>query len=500
MSWLQVVVLSVVQGLTEFLPVSSSGHLAIVSRVFFADDAGASFTAVTQLGTELAVLLYFARDIGRILKAWFNGLFVAAHRSLDYWMGWYVIIGTIPIGVFGLLFKDEIRTGARNLWLIASALIVFSAVIAAAEYYGKQTRHVEQLTWKDSIIVGLAQCLALVPGVSRSGATISAGLFLGLDRELAARFGFLLAIPAVFASGLFSLPDAFHPVGEGMSASGPQLFVATVIAFVIGFFAVAWFLRFLVRPQHVLVRRLSRGARRRRADLVGHRGSLRDMTVILLRHGRSTSNTAHTLAGRTDGIDLDDKGREQAQAVVERLAGLPIRAIVRSPLLRCRRTVEPLAAALGLDPLVDERISEVDYGSWTGRKIGDLVKEPLWAVVQQQPSAAVFPCGEGLAYVQSRAVAAVREHDRRLAELHEGDALWVACTHGDVIKAVVADALGTHLDSFQRITADPASMSVIRYTALRPFVIHVNHTGAALTAGLLAKPPKVDGEGRQQGR
>jgi probable phosphomutase (TIGR03848 family) len=218
------------------------------------------------------------------------------------------------------------------------------------------------------------------------------------------------------------------------------------------------------------------------------------MTVILLRHGRSTSNTKHTLAGRTDGVDLDDKGREQAQKLVERLAGLPIRAIVRSPLLRCRRTVEPLAAALGLDPVVDERISEVDYGSWTGRKIGDLVKEPLWAVVQQQPSAAVFPGGEGLAHVQSRAVAAVREHDRRLGEQHKGDALWVACTHGDVIKAVVADALGTHLDSFQRITADPASMSVIRYTALRPFVIHVNHTGDALTAGLLAKPAKADGE------
>ena len=218
------------------------------------------------------------------------------------------------------------------------------------------------------------------------------------------------------------------------------------------------------------------------------------MTVILLRHGRSTSNTAHTLAGRSDGIDLDDKGREQAQTIVERLAGLPIRAIVRSPLLRCERTVEPLAAALGLEPVVDERISEVDYGDWTGRKIGDLVKEPLWAVVQQQPSAAVFPEGEGLAHVQSRAVTAVREHDRRLAELHEGDVLWVACSHGDVIKAVVADALGTPLDSFQRITADPASMSVIRYTALRPFVIHVNHTGAVLTAGLLAKPPQADGE------
>ncbi len=247
MSWVQVIVLAILQGLTEFLPVSSSGHLAIASRVFFTQDAGASFTAVTQLGTEVAVLVYFARDIVRIVKAWFNGLFVTAHRSADYWLGWWVIIGTIPIGVFGLLFKDQIRTGARNLWLIAIALIVFSAVIAAAEYYGRQTRRVEQLTWKDSIVVGLAQCLALVPGVSRSGATISAGLFLGMDRELAARFGFLLAIPAVFASGLFSLPDAFHPVGEGMSASGPQLLVATLIAFVVGFAAVAWFLRFLVR-------------------------------------------------------------------------------------------------------------------------------------------------------------------------------------------------------------------------------------------------------------
>jgi undecaprenyl-diphosphatase len=247
MSWVQVIVLSILQGLTEFLPVSSSGHLAIASRIFFTDDAGASFTAVTQLGTEFAVLLYFARDIGRILKAWALGLRDAVKRNADYWLGWYVIIGTIPIGVLGLLFKDQIRTGARNLWLIAIALIVFSAVIAAAEYMGRQVRHVEQLTWRDSIIVGVAQCLALVPGVSRSGATISAGLFLGLDRELAARFGFLLAIPAVFASGLFSLPDAFHPVGEGMSASGPQLLVATVIAFVVGFAAVAWFLRFLVR-------------------------------------------------------------------------------------------------------------------------------------------------------------------------------------------------------------------------------------------------------------
>ena len=213
------------------------------------------------------------------------------------------------------------------------------------------------------------------------------------------------------------------------------------------------------------------------------------MTVILLRHGRSVSNTAHTLAGRSAGVELDAKGVSQADALVERLAGLPIAALVRSPLLRCRLTLEPLAAALGLEPLIDERLSEVDYGQWTGRNLGDLVKEPLWTVVQQQPSAAVFPDGEGLAQVQARAVAAVRDHDRRLADEHGADVLWVACTHGDVIKSVVADALGAHLDSFQRITADPASMSVIRYTPARPFVVHVNHTGAELASALRTPPP-----------
>ncbi|MEZ0359939.1 undecaprenyl-diphosphate phosphatase [Mycolicibacterium aichiense] len=246
MSWLQVVVLSIVQGLTEFLPISSSSHLAIVSRVFFSADAGASFTAVSQLGTEAAVVIYFARDIWRILKAWFNGLFVKAHRdNIDYRMGWYVIIGTLPIVAIGLAFKDAIRGEVRNLWVIATAMLVFSAVIAAAEYFGKQTRHLEQLTWKDGLTVGVAQCLALVPGVSRSGSTISAGLFLGLDRPLAARFGFLLGIPAVLASGIFSLPDAFHPVTEGMSATGPQLLVSVVITFVVGYVAIAWLLRFV---------------------------------------------------------------------------------------------------------------------------------------------------------------------------------------------------------------------------------------------------------------
>lgn len=222
------------------------------------------------------------------------------------------------------------------------------------------------------------------------------------------------------------------------------------------------------------------------------------MTVILLRHGRSTSNAAQTLAGRSDGVDLDDKGREQAQAVVDRIGALPIKAIVCSPLLRCQHTVQPLAAALGLEPIVDERICEVDYGAWTGRNLADLVKEPLWAVVQQQPSAVVFPDGEGLARVQARAVAAVRERDSLLAQHHERDRLWIACTHGDVIKAIVADAMGAHLDSFQRITADPASMSIIRYTPVRPYVLHVNHTGHQLTAALSAKPAHDDERGGER--
>lgn len=218
------------------------------------------------------------------------------------------------------------------------------------------------------------------------------------------------------------------------------------------------------------------------------------MTVILLRHGRSTSNTAHTLAGRSEGVDLDDKGRAQAQGVVDRIGELPVKAIVRSPLLRCQNTVAPLAGALGLEPRVDDRLTEVDYGGWTGRKIAELVKEPLWPVIQQQPSAAVFPDGEGLAQVQSRAVAAVREIDQALAQEHDGDALWIACTHGDVIKAVLADALGVHLDAFQRIVADPASMSVIRYTPHRPFVLHVNHTGTDLSSALRPKPEEGKAE------
>ncbi len=248
MTWFQTLILGLVQGLTEFLPISSSAHLRIVSGVFYGRDAGASFTAVTQLGTEAAVLVYFARDIGRIMAAWFRGLRHPAARSdFDYRMGWYVIIGTIPIGVLGVLFKDQIRTGARDLRIIGVTLIVFALVLAAAERYGRQRRPVEKLTLRDGVAMGLAQSLALVPGVSRSGGTISAGLFLGLTREAATRYSFLLAIPAVVASGLFSLPDAISPSDTaGLQASGPQLLAATVLAFVVGYASIAWLLRYVV--------------------------------------------------------------------------------------------------------------------------------------------------------------------------------------------------------------------------------------------------------------
>ncbi|MEV0325788.1 undecaprenyl-diphosphate phosphatase [Micromonospora echinospora] len=247
MSWIEAIVLGIVQGLTEFLPVSSSGHMRITSAIFFERDAGASFTAVTQLGTEAAVLLYFAKDIWRITKVWLIGIRDKSVRSsLDYRMGWYVIVGSIPIGAFGFLFKDQIQTAARNLWLVATTLIVFAFVLAFAEYWGRQTRTLENFRMKDGIVMGLAQAMALIPGVSRSGGTLTAGLFLNLTREAAARYSFLLAIPAVVMSGVFSLGDVFAPAAPGTSVpSVAQMVVATLIAFAIGYAAIAWLLRYV---------------------------------------------------------------------------------------------------------------------------------------------------------------------------------------------------------------------------------------------------------------
>ncbi|MGO2611646.1 undecaprenyl-diphosphate phosphatase [Corynebacterium flavescens] len=244
MSWIQVIVLSIVQGLTEFLPVSSSGHLRIVSELFWGEDAGASFTAVIQLGTELAVIVFFAKMIWEIILGWFRGLFNKEKRGQDYRMGWMIIVGSIPIGLVGFFAKDLIRDSLRNLWITAAMLILFSFFFILAERVGSKTRGFDELNMKDAIVMGLCQCLALIPGVSRSGGTISGGLFLGLDREVATRLSFLLAIPAVLASGLFSLDDAFGPT-VGQSATGMQLLVGTAIAFGVGYASIAWLLKFV---------------------------------------------------------------------------------------------------------------------------------------------------------------------------------------------------------------------------------------------------------------
>jgi len=208
-------------------------------------------------------------------------------------------------------------------------------------------------------------------------------------------------------------------------------------------------------------------------------------TVILLRHGRTTANTGGVLAGWTPGIELDETGQAQVHAVAARLAPVPLAAIVSSPLERCVQTASAVAEGRELAVQTDDRLGEARYGDWTGRPLKELVKEPMWKVVQQHPSAAVFPGpeGEGLAQTQARAVAAVREWNAKLGP----EAVWLACSHGDVIKAVLADALGLHLDAFQRIVVDPASISVITYTDTRPFVIRMNDTGGDVAALI---PPK----------
>jgi probable phosphomutase (TIGR03848 family) len=210
-------------------------------------------------------------------------------------------------------------------------------------------------------------------------------------------------------------------------------------------------------------------------------------TVLLLRHGRTTSNADGTLAGRT-AVALDDSGLKQAAAVGERLRDIPLAEVVTSPLKRCRQT---LATALpGVHPHVESGLTECGYGDWEGQKLRALAKEPLWRVVQSHPSAVTFPAGESMAAMSSRAVAAVRGWDEQVTRTAGPEALWLACSHGDVIKAIVADALGLHLDLFQRLTVDPASITVIRYTPGRPFVVRLNDSGAALSSLIAPKRPR----------
>lgn len=242
MSTFEAIVLGIVQGLTEFLPVSSSAHLRVVPAFFGWDDPGSAFTAVIQLGTMAAVVIYFWSDLWRITTAWFASLRDPARRSdLDARMGWYLILATIPIGILGLAFKDQIESGARDLRLIAGTLIVLGLVLLYAEKVASRRKTLDDVVTRDGVAVGLAQSMALVPGVSRSGATISAGLFLGYTRSDAARFSFLLSIPAVVLSGLFSLKDVGDSGGPGLATTA----VATVVSFVVGYAAIAWFLKYL---------------------------------------------------------------------------------------------------------------------------------------------------------------------------------------------------------------------------------------------------------------
>lgn len=206
-------------------------------------------------------------------------------------------------------------------------------------------------------------------------------------------------------------------------------------------------------------------------------------TLLLVRHGRTTANATGVLAGRTPGVHLDDEGRKQADALAARLDRIPLVAVITSPLERCRETAEAVAG-MRLDPIADERLAEVKYGDWQGKELKQLAKDPLWKVVQAHPSAVTFPGegGEAMLAVSARGVAAVREWDAKVEADHGPDAIWVAVSHGDVIKAIVADALGMHLDQFQRIVVDPCSVSVIRYTPMRPFVMRTNDIGGDLTS------------------
>jgi undecaprenyl-diphosphatase len=244
MNYFDAIILGIVEGLTEFLPISSTGHLTIAEKMLgleVDDPAVTGFTAVIQMGAIAAVILYFARDIWNIVRTWLLGLVKPEYRGhRDFRMGWYVIVGTIPVGVVGLAFRDVIKNDLRSLWVVAVALLGWSAVMWAAERSARQDRSEKGLNLTDALVVGLFQCVSLIPGVSRSGATISAGLFRGLDRVTATRLSFFLSIPALLAAGIFEMKDALGgDIGVG------ETVVGTVVSFVVAYASIAWLLRFV---------------------------------------------------------------------------------------------------------------------------------------------------------------------------------------------------------------------------------------------------------------
>jgi undecaprenyl-diphosphatase len=249
LDFLKAAVLGVLQGLTEFLPISSSAHLRIFPELFGWGDPGAAFTAVIQIGTEAAVLIYFRKDIWRIGSAWLRSLHDPAWRGkVDARLGWYIIIGSLPIVILGVTLKDVIENDFRNLWIIGTTLIVLGVVLGVADRVGPNERALKGMSLQHALLLGAAQAAALVPGVSRSGATISMGRFLGYERAAATRFAFLLAIPAVVGAGLFELPEIPH--GENAYGPWPTL-LATVVSFVVGYAAIAWLLRYVSTHSYV---------------------------------------------------------------------------------------------------------------------------------------------------------------------------------------------------------------------------------------------------------
>ena len=245
----EAIFLGALQGLTEFLPISSSAHIRIAGELFGTNsDPGATFTAITQIGTELAVLIYFRRDIVRILSAWFSQISrkeLQADEKSDARLGWLIILGTLPIVALGYFGQEIIRNDFRSLWLIATTLIVFGVILGIADIYGKTERQLHQLTPMHGFLYGFAQSLALIPGVSRSGATIAMGRFMGYSREAALRYSFLLALPAVFGSGFYELKGALGESSADQVFSLPETFVATAVAFVIGYAVIAWLLKYV---------------------------------------------------------------------------------------------------------------------------------------------------------------------------------------------------------------------------------------------------------------
>lgn len=254
MGLFEAIILGIIEGITEFLPVSSTAHITIAEKLmgFTINSADmTAFTAIIQVGAIFSTLLYFRSDLARLTRAWFEGIFNKTRRdTLDYKFGWAVILGSIPIGIVGLAFKDQIEGSLRSLWIIAAALIIWSGVMWLADILAKQNRHEKDVTWKDTLIIGLTQCLALIPGVSRSGATLSAGLFRGFDRVTVMRLSFFLSIPALLAAGVLESVTQYQHISDGVGW-GPTI-VATITSFVVAYGVIAWLLKYVAHHSYLL--------------------------------------------------------------------------------------------------------------------------------------------------------------------------------------------------------------------------------------------------------